>query len=343
MAQPLHLADPGRPGLAIVSSGTMDLPDPFVLLAMNHYYLYVSTAFGSPLSMNVPVMMTSQSESRGLSQSAPRLAQWGQPHDALPILPLWAVGAGSGGRVWAPNVIRIGDVYTMYFAPTLKDGPTPITHCIGVSTASTPSGPFTPIAGPPLVCQLSQGGDIDPQVFVDPDGPMGAQHPYYLLWKSDNNLSPRYGPDTAWAAPLRNDGLALSGPAVPILQVHQAWEQPFLEAPQMVSAPDGSDWLLFSTGAGFWKPGSAIGLARCDGPLGPCQDFLTSPLIGSNEQGVGPGEETVFVSDKADVWVLYSPWHTGTLSPFRPVEAAHLAWVGGRPVLLAPEDGPFAG
>jgi hypothetical protein len=240
-------------------------------------------------------------------------------------------------------VVRIGNVFMMYFAPTLKNGPTPITHCIGAATASSPAGPFIPMAGPPIVCQLAVGGDIDPQVFIDPNGPMGAQHPYYLLWKSDNNLSPRLGPDTAWAAPLRNDGSALSGPAVPILRVTQAWEQPFLEAPQMVSAPDGSDWLTFSTGAGFWKPGSAIGLAKCDGPLGGCRDFLTSPLIGSNEQGVGPGEETIFVSPQSGVWVLYSPWHTGTWSVFRPVEAAHLAWAESQPVLLAPGRGPLVG
>ncbi|MBO0731573.1 MAG: family 43 glycosylhydrolase [Acidimicrobiaceae bacterium] len=328
--KPLPPADPERPGV-VLASAKIDLSDPYLFTWRGRHYLYVSTALGSPPTMHVPAM------------EAERNKTWGPVTDALPTLPSWAKPRSLEGKVWSPEVVRVGKRFLMYFAPALRHGPESNTHCLGVATASSPLGPFVPKPGPPIVCQLTLGGDIDPQIFVDPHGPRGPRHPYYLIWKSDNNTAPGAGRDTAWAAPLRNNGLVLGGRAVRIFNVRQAWEQPFLEAPQMAKAPNGSYWLLFSTGAGYWQPGSAIGIAQCKGPLGPCRDTRTSPLIGSNAQGRGPGEETVFVANNKDVWILYGPWHGGPSAPYRPVEAAHLGWNRhGRPVLLAPGGGPLA-
>ncbi|MBO0731298.1 MAG: family 43 glycosylhydrolase, partial [Acidimicrobiaceae bacterium] len=341
----LAAANPERPGVTIATA-KFDLPDPYLFPWGDKYYLYVSTAFGTPPSMNIPVLVAPRPPNipRPASANPAALAHWGPVRDALPTLPAWARPApGTAGRkVWAPDVVRHDGRFLLYFAAAVRNGPSPLSHCLGVATANTPEGPFVPVPGPPIVCQLALGGDIDPQFFVDPNGPEGPAHPYYLIWKSDNNVLPNLGQDTAWAAPLRNGGLALSGPAVPILTVHQAWEQPFLEAPQMVKAPNGSYWLVFSTGSGFWLPGSALGIAQCAGPLGPCRDARTSPLIGSNAQGSGPGEETVYVSPTSGVWILYSPWSTGTLAPYRPVEAAHLSWNSQGPELVAPGLGPIA-
>jgi hypothetical protein len=75
------------------------------------------------------------------------------------------------------------------------------------------------------------------------------------------------------------------------------------------------------------QPGYSIGAARCNGPLGPCADTSSRPLLGSNGQGHGPGEESVF-SNAAGLWVLYAPF-SSTLplpGPPRPVAMAHLGF-----------------
>jgi hypothetical protein len=244
----------------------------------------------------------------------------------MPEVPAWAVPTSAGGRTWDPYVVRLGDTYVMYVAPQLRDHH-PVAHCIGVAVSHSPRGPFVPVAGPPLVCQMWLGGDIDAQVFSDPHGPRGAAHPNYLVWKSDNNDLPGSGPTTIWAAPLSNDGLALTGKAVAIFRPDRAWEDPVLEAPQMTEAPNGTDWLFFSGGDGFYTPRYAMGAAKCAGPLGGCHDTSAGPLISSNAQGSGPGEETVFVGADHSTWVLYNPWHTGELEAFiRPAEAARIGW-----------------
>ena len=62
-----------------------------------------------------------------------------------------------------------------------------------------------------------------------------------------------------------------------------------------------------------------------------------TPLLSSNAQGQGPGEESVF-SNAAGVWLLYTP-SCSTLprpGPPRPVAMAHLGFGPAGPYLAAP-------
>ena len=319
VTQPRPTTTPDAPGIILASSHQLDLPDPFLLSAHGRYYLYFSTAFNDPNHANVPELSGEP-------------GHWGPVSDAMPKVPAWAVPASAGGSTWDPYVVQLGQRYVMYFATTLRHGafthPTHPTHCIGVAVSVSPEGPFVPVGREPLLCQdFLLGGDIDAQLFQDPHGPRGPAHHNYLVWKSDNNNLPGSGPTMIWAAPLSDSGLALAGKDVAIFSADRAWEEPVLEAPQMVEAPDGSDWLFFSGGTGFYSSRYAVGVAKCAGPLGGCHDTSSSPLISSNAQGSGPGEETVFVATDGSVWLLYNPWHAG--APFavlRPVEAVHIGW-----------------
>jgi hypothetical protein len=60
-------------------------------------------------------------------------------------------------------------------------------HCIGIATASSPAGPFTPKSSP-HICDLANGGAIDPSGFQAPGGAL------YLLWKVDGNSIGRSTP-----------------------------------------------------------------------------------------------------------------------------------------------------
>lgn len=115
---------------------------------------------------------------------------WRAEGAALTAKPSWATGAG----MWAPDLERIGDnQWVLYFAAPVA-GLDANQRCIGAATASSPLGPFTPVAGGPLVCPgladvptaddtvpgrpISTAGVIDPSGFKDSDGTR------YLLYKT---------------------------------------------------------------------------------------------------------------------------------------------------------------
>ncbi len=107
------------------------------------------------------------------------------------------------------------------------------------------------------------------------------------------------------------------------------------EAPQLVL--ENGTYYLFYSGGHFFEPSYAIGVARCAGPLGPCHDTTATPLLGSNLQGWGPGEESVFTNN-AGTWMIYSPWFANLsgAGPPRPVALAHLGFGPDGPYLAAP-------
>ena len=114
-----------------------------------------------------------------------------------------------------------------------------------------------------------------------------------------------------------------------LLSPTQTWERTILEAPQMVDV-SGNYWLFFS-GGWYDSPGYGIGFAICKGAFGPCTDLSPAPLLGSNAQGAGPGESSVYV-DGGHAALLYDPWHADDPAPTPP-----------RPVLMAPLDFGSAG
>jgi beta-xylosidase len=221
-----------------------------------------------------------------------------------------------------------------YFRPQ-QSGMRQRAECIGAATASSPSGPFHPVAGPPLVCQLNQHGAIDPRSFRSPAGLL------YLVWKSDDNAFPGSRPTHIFSQRLSGDGLHLVGQRYLLLSgTPDLWDDGLVEAPDLVFAK-GSYWLFFS-GSWFNQDSYAIGLARCAGPQGPCHLTSRHPFLGSNDQGKAPGEESLF-HNQAGWWIVYSPWslyaHT-----YRPValgkidfgeEGPYLAKFSRTPVLAS--------
>jgi hypothetical protein len=315
---PPPTATPQAPGIAIAEPTTFDLPDPMLVTANDTYHLYLTTAFGDATGKNVPELIG-------------RPGHWGPAIEAMPNTPGWA--RRGQDDVWDPYVQKIGAGYVMYFSarlahPSARDQARDSngTHCLGVARSTNATGPFVPVGTRPIVCQTSEGGDIDVQSVYYPDGPGGPQHPRYLIWKSDNNnlRPPRL--TAIWAAPLTNDGLTIAGTPKVIFQGRKAWEKPVLEAPQLVTLPDGGIWLFFSAGAGYYNNRYGMGMAQCKGPLGPCYDVRPGPFITTNGQGSGPGEETAFVAPDGSLWLLYSPWHTQMLAVSRPVEAIRIGW-----------------
>ena len=149
------------------------------------------------------------------------MATWYPPADALPgPADLGGVGPHVGaGRRGAPRQLR-----PLLRGPVGQHG----RQCIGAAISKPAYGPFTPTGDQPLICQLDQGGSIDPDPFVDTAGSP------YLLWKADGNavgIASRL-----YSQRLRPDGLALEGEPVELLRSDAAWEQPLIENPAMRSS-----------------------------------------------------------------------------------------------------------
>ena len=156
-------------------------------------------------------------------------------------------------------------------------------------------------------------------MFVDATGQP------YMVWKSEQNAR-SYTVDTQiWSQPLSVDGVHLVGQPTVIFGPDAPWQGHIVEAPQLVLVR--GTYYLFYSGGWFNQPGYSVGVARCAGPLGPCMDVSPSPLLASNAQGEGPGEESIF-TNSAGVWLVYTPFRS-TLplpGPPRPVAMAHLGF-----------------
>lgn len=304
--EPPALSDPQNPG-AIVNSGP-DQPDPFVFVQNGRYYLFTSQ---DQVPQEVPV------------RSATVFGQWGAPSDALPDPPAWATPQA----MWAPDVAQFGNHYMLYFTSAVA-GSSPPTMCIGDAISTNPAGPYIP-SQTPFICQLSMGGSIDPRVFVDADGQP------FMVWKSDQNSLKLNIPTAIWSQPLSADGLHLLGAPTEIFSPDEAWQNSIVEAPQMVLV--NGAYYLFYSGGWFNQTSYAIGVARCAGPDGPCHDTSSTPLLASNAQGAGPGEESVFFNN-AGIWMLYTPWSSALPNPGppRPVAMAHLGFGPDGPYLAEP-------
>jgi beta-xylosidase len=226
--------------------------------------------------------------------------------------------------MWAPDVAQFGNHYMMYFTSDLA-GSSPPTMCIGDAISTNPAGPYIP-SQTPFICQLSMGGSIDPRVFVDSNGQAS------MIWKSDQNSLKLNIPTGIWSQPLSADGLHLLGTPTEIFSPDEAWQNAIVEAPQMVLV--NGAYYLFYSGGWFNQTSYAIGVARCTGPAGPCHDASATPLLASNAQGAGPGEESVF-SNSAGIWMLYTPWSSALPNPGppRPVAMAHLGFGPDGPYL----------
>jgi beta-xylosidase len=294
-APPLRGAQLAEPGV-VFPTQWIDRGDPLLVSTGAASYAFYWT---EPLpDLNVPV------------QTKTGDSPWGPVGDALPALPGWA----APGATWAPDVHQFDDGWILYFSAELA-GVTPEMHCIGDAVSDSPSGPYL-AASRPFICQQAIGGSIDPRVFTSPGGTS------YMVWKSDNNSRPGDGMPQIWSQRLGQTGTTLLGRPSDIYGPSLAWQHGLVEAPDLVFA-GGRYWLFYSGGDGFSSTDYAIGDAACAGPRGPCTNESTRPLLFSNQQGRGPGEESLFVAGSAD-WLVYNPARTVNGSSPRSTAIARL-------------------
>ncbi|MGD0392098.1 MAG: glycoside hydrolase family 43 protein [Acidimicrobiales bacterium] len=295
-----------------------DFADPSALKTSQALYLFASDTAASryaPAAHIPEIELTQSSAFRGYYLG-----------DALPRLPKWTVA----GFQWAPSVwARPNGIYVMYYSTPAAhplecvakpsgagcirtaNGPTSA-MCISAATSTNPAGPYVDDSSSAFVCPASQGGAIDPSIFI-------AQHGApWLLWKSDGDCCGL--PTIIYSQQLAPDGLATVGPPHQLIRASQPWEGGLVEGPAIVES-NGNFWLFYS--ANKWGTDHyGIGIAHCSSVIGPCTKPLSHAWLsssGGSQTDPGPGGEEFFQAGGL-VWMVHhglDPLQTGNLAQRR--------------------------
>src|SRR3954454_5064075 len=228
-APPDAVGDP--PHDAPVNIGPDDFPDPFVLKAGDDWY-----AYGTDGDLgDVQVIRSTD------------LVNWSNVGTAIAKSdePSWA----QHDDVWAPAVTKAGANYVLYNAYVDTGSGF---RCIGAATSTNPGSGFKAAGSSPLLCNSTEGGVIDPNVFAD------ASHSY-LLWKTEG--VPGAVAPALWSQELAPDGLSLVGSPSRLLSSRYPYEGSLIENPTMVE--DAGRLYLFYSGNEWESPNYAVGWAVC--------------------------------------------------------------------------------
>lgn len=255
-----------------------DFPDPAIFQDGTTFYAYATNDASNHIQV-------AQSQD---------LVSWKKLKDAMPGWPSWAKGVT--GFFWAPEVIKIGETYAMYY--TARDRAAD-RQCIGVATSAKPEGPFADTRDTALVCEPELGGSIDPS-------PLRDGEKLYLYWKNDGNCCGQ--PTYLYGQELAPHGLSLVGEPTKLVQNDVAWEGSLVEAPTMFKHE--RRYYLFFSGNAYDTSSYAVGYAACQGPTGPCQDAAENPIVKSGPPpyvAYGPGHQFLFqLGDQT--WMAYHAW-----------------------------------
>jgi arabinan endo-1,5-alpha-L-arabinosidase len=281
-----------------------DFPDPDVLKVGDTYYAFATNAE----DINMRAARTTD------------LVHWEMLPSPLPKLPEWAVQ--KFGWIWAPELTTTADgkSYVMYFVArfAIGDGGT---QCIGVATGDSPEKPFTLQGDKPLICQIGEGGSIDPASYVDDDGTR------YVMWKNDGNSGG--GQTWIYIQKVSDDGLTLVGEPSRLITADQGWEGVLVEAPTMWKR-NGKYYLFYSANA-YNADRYAVGYAVSDKLLGPYKKPARALLATNIRAGiVGPGGQDIVLDKQGNTWILFHGWAPGG---YRRLYLARLDWENDAPVV----------
>jgi xylan 1,4-beta-xylosidase len=191
------------------------------------------------------------------------------------------------GDVWAPDFVKFGDRYFIYF---------PAAGTNWVVTASSPEGPWSD----PVDLKIS---GIDPGHIAAADGKR------YLYQ------------DDGYVVELAADGLSLAGKR---RRVYEGWRYPedwtvegfYLESPKLMFS--GGMYYLASAEGGTAGPGTShmVVLARAKTPLGPWENCPFNPIVrtwSKTERYLSKGHGTIFQSGAGEWFIVYHAYENGYL------------------------------
>ncbi len=217
------------------------------------------------------------------------------------------------GRIWAPDINRIGDRYVLYYSKSEWGGEW---ECgIGVATADTPQGPFTDVGKLFISNEIGVQNSIDP-FYIEDHGHK------YLFWGSFRGI---YGIE------LSDDGLSLCEGAAKVQIAGTLTEGTYIHY------RDGYYYLIGSAGTCCEGERSTYRLvvARARNLLGPYVDRQGNTalenhfemMLHRSDLVVGPGHCSEIVQDDAGQdWILYHGFDAKDIDGGRKVYLDRIRW-----------------
>ncbi len=251
-----------------------DWADSTLLIARGHYYTY-STANGHG---HVPVAVSGD------------FAHYQILGDALPNRPWWSTDGP-----WAPTVIQVGNHFVIWYTTTYDPNGT---ACITSAVSANPQGPFVDNSNVPLICG-GPAASIDPALYTGLDGAS------YVTWKHTYD---GVSPNSINSARLSPDARSIDWSTATRLMVPgRGWEGANAENPTMLVTLGGY-WLFYS-GNEWYTDRYAVGVQRCNGPLGPCHAVYNGPVLASRGFMQGPGGPAlVFLPPYGALFMTFHGW-----------------------------------
>ena len=288
---------------SIAAAHPFDFADPQVMLAGGTYYAFGTNGPGGTVQV----------------LSSADLSDWDVRGSALAGLPSWA----RNGFTWAPAAIQTGDTYTLFYTAKHNFSGK---QCISRATATDPAGPYVDSSTGPIVCQLDEGGSIDPSPYRDETGGL------HLTWKSEGEWLPNNGGVAKiWTAEIAPDGSKLTWFPVPLLTVDRGWEGRTIEGSSMAKV--GDTWVLLYSANRWDSSAYSTGYATCAGPSGPCTKPAENRVLTSNGDREGPGGAEFFPTSEGQLKVAYAAWDGGEVGIPNP-RRLHLGTVSMTPLGL---------
>nr|POF11632.1 hypothetical protein CFP56_44470 [Quercus suber] len=297
--------------------------DPSLIQVGDTVYGYATTGGGKNIQMaSVPAAQFDQPDQTWTASDA----------DAFPNVPSWA----AAGTTWAPDVAQFTDFddsFGLYYTAKTTLGPNGGVHCLGLArNLNNPEGPFSDGSTQPWMnaqgfeCQVDQGGQIDPALFVDSDGS------WYITYKIDGSAAcPRNdAPSTGVCGGQAPDYVAANCPSTKIMlhklgtnadgqvdgytldQDHDAWPMTMIdndgaqdnynvEAPSIVLSSDGSTYFLFFSRGCYNDASYKLSYTYANSITGPWTNPRTDLLMTGSVAGDG---SSLYAPGGADITLV---------------------------------------
>lgn len=277
----------------------LNFPDPSVIRIGNEWWAFSTMSHVNGKRVHVPMAHT---------YDFGTWTSFGEK-DALPNLPTWVYPDALA--VWAPDVVQLAPGrFIMYYTAALKSNPR--FHCLGIASASSVTGPYTPIGSDPWACPTAQGGAIDPAGYYDP-----KDNTRWVVYKIDGNAIGRGGSCGNTVKPIVStpimlqqvsvdNGFTKIGLPTPLI-VNDPADGPYVEAPALTKMPDGTYVLYYSSNC-YVTPLYDVSYATSRNIKGPYKKF--GGLIQTGTYGLtAPGGLDMAIN--GDHAVFHANWNGG--------------------------------
>ncbi|KAG2169977.1 hypothetical protein JADG_009716 [Aureobasidium aubasidani] len=279
----------------------INFPDPSVIRIGNEWWAFATVGRVNGKRVHVQMAKSAYNDFNTWTSYGER--------DALPNLPSWV--HPDSPAVWAPDVVQLGPGrFIMYYTAALKSNSK--LHCLGTASASTVTGPYTPIGPDPWTCPTGQGGAIDPAGYYDP-----KDNTRWVVYKIDANAIGHGGFCGNTVKPILStpimlqkvsvdNGFTKIGLPTPMIYNDPA-DGPYVEAPALTKMSDGTYVLFYSSNC-FVTPLYDVSYATSKNIRGPYKKF--GGLIKTGTYGLrAPGGLDMAIN--GDHAVFHADWKGG--------------------------------